>query len=156
MSRISVDELSEELRRAISGLKDEKGLDRAGIVTRVGDGIVWIYGLREAGYNEILKIETVDGKTIESFALNLMEDEIGAVFIELLWSSCPAACCRMIMLIPDLPVLYTIIETICPSLVVVHDDVLTDLSPLLEILWRMYMVGVICIFNGLTKTIIHL
>ena len=42
MSRISVDELSEELRRAISGLKDEKGLDRAGIVTRVGDGIVWI------------------------------------------------------------------------------------------------------------------
>ena len=81
MSRISVDELSEELRRAISGLKDEKGLDRAGIVTRVGDGIVWIYGLREAGYNEILKIETVDGKTIESFALNLMEDEIGAVLL---------------------------------------------------------------------------
>lgn len=81
MARISVEELSEELRKAISGLDNAKGLERAGIVTRIGDGIVWIYGLREAGYNEILKIDTGDGKKIKAFALNLMEDEIGAVLL---------------------------------------------------------------------------
>ena len=81
MAKISVSELSEELRKAISGLEDEKGLKRAGIVTRIGDGIVWIYGLAEAGYNEILEIETVDGDKVSAFALNLMEDEIGAVLL---------------------------------------------------------------------------
>ena len=81
MANISVNELSEELRKAIAGLEDEKGLERAGIVTRVGDGVAWIYGLHEAGYNEVLKIDTVDGKTVDAFALNLMEDEIGAVLL---------------------------------------------------------------------------
>lgn len=81
MAKFSVNELSEELRKAISGLESEKGLERAGIVTRIGDGIAWIYGLREAGYNEVLKIETNDGKTVEAFVLNLMEDEIGAVLL---------------------------------------------------------------------------
>ena len=81
MSKISVSELSEELRIAISGLESEKGLERAGIVTRIGDGVAWIYGLHEAGYNEVLKIETSDGKTVKAFALNLMEDEIGAVLL---------------------------------------------------------------------------
>ena len=81
MSKISVSELSEELRKAISGLENEKGLERAGIVTRIGDGVAWIYGLHEAGYNEVLKIETSDGKTVKAFALNLMEDEIGAVLL---------------------------------------------------------------------------
>jgi hypothetical protein len=31
-------------------------------VTRVGDGVVWIYGLRGAGYSEVLEVET-DGGT---------------------------------------------------------------------------------------------
>ena len=81
MPKISVSELSEELRKAISGLENEKGLKRAGIVTRIGDGIVWIYGLADAGYNEILEIDTVDGDKVSAFALNLMEDEIGAVLL---------------------------------------------------------------------------
>lgn len=81
MAKISVSELSEELRKAISGLEKEQGLKRAGIVTKIGDGIAWIYGLREAGYNELLRIETVDGKKVDAFALNLMEDEIGAVLL---------------------------------------------------------------------------
>lgn len=79
MPNISVDELSQELRAAISNLEISEGLERAGIVTRIGDGVAWVHGLRDAGYNEILKIETVDGKTVDAFALNLMEDEIGAV-----------------------------------------------------------------------------
>ena len=39
-----------------------------------------MHGLSSAGYSEVLEIET-DGDTVEAFALNLMEDEIGAVIL---------------------------------------------------------------------------
>ena len=39
-----------------------------------------MHGLSSAGYSEVLEIET-DGGTVEAFALNLMEDEIGAVIL---------------------------------------------------------------------------
>jgi len=78
---ISVKELSTELQDAINALKTEKGLEDTGIVTRVGDGVAWIYGLSNCGFNETLQIETTDGKTVDAFALNLMEDEIGAVLL---------------------------------------------------------------------------
>lgn len=78
---ISVKELSTELQDAINLLKSEKGLEKTGIVTRVGDGVAWIYGLSECGFNETLRIETTSGGTVDAFALNLMEDEIGAVLL---------------------------------------------------------------------------
>ena len=81
MAELSVQELSKELREAIANLDASEGLEKAGIVTRVGDGVAWIHGLREAGSSEILKITTLDGGTAEAFALNLMEDEIGAVLL---------------------------------------------------------------------------
>ena len=40
----------------------------------------WVHGLRNAGYAEVLEIETTEG-VVEAFALNLMEDEIGAVLL---------------------------------------------------------------------------
>jgi F-type H+-transporting ATPase subunit alpha len=80
MPNISVKELSRELKQAISDLEVDEGLEQVGIVTRVGDGVAWIYGLKDAGYNEVLKIETKTGDT-DAFALNLMEDEIGAVLL---------------------------------------------------------------------------
>ena len=81
MSELKVQELSAELRDAIQSLRNRQGLEEAGIVTRVGDGVAWIYGLRSAGYNEVLDIETLDGGTVTAFALNLLEDEIGAVIL---------------------------------------------------------------------------
>lgn len=78
---ISVKELSNELQQAISQLKSEQGLEESGIVTRVGDGVAWVYGLTNAGFNEVLEIEAVGGTKAEAFALNLMEDEIGAVLL---------------------------------------------------------------------------
>ena len=81
MSELKVQELSAELRDAIQGLRDSKGLEEAGVVTRVGDGVAFVYGLRGAGYNEVLEIETTDGGTVTAFALNLLEDEIGAVIL---------------------------------------------------------------------------
>jgi len=80
MSEISVSELSKDLRQAIAKLETSEGLESVGIVIRVGDGVAWIHGLREAGYGEVLKIESGD-RIVEAFALNLAEDEIGAVLL---------------------------------------------------------------------------
>lgn len=80
MAEIDVTELSKTLRSAIAQLEVTDGLEKTGIVTRVGDGVAWVHGLSGAGYSEVLEIETSDG-TVEAFALNLMEDEIGAVIL---------------------------------------------------------------------------
>jgi F-type H+-transporting ATPase subunit alpha len=81
MAEISMKELSADLRSAIEELKNNGSTKDTGIVVRVGDGIAWIYGLKSAGYNEMLEIEATDGSRITAFALNLMEDEIGAVIL---------------------------------------------------------------------------
>ena len=80
MSKIDVTELAKSLREKIAQLEATEGLEDAGVVIRVGDGVAWVHGLSNAGYSEVLEIET-DGDTVEAFALNLMEDEIGAVIL---------------------------------------------------------------------------
>lgn len=78
---LSVKELSADIRAAIEKLKKAPTVENVGIVTRVGDGIAWIYGLTNSGYSEMLEIETNDGGRVSAFALNLTEDEIGAVLL---------------------------------------------------------------------------
>lgn len=80
MSKIDVTELAKSLREKIAQLEATEGLADAGVVIRVGDGVAWVHGLSKAGYSEVLEIET-DGGVVEAFALNLMEDEIGAVIL---------------------------------------------------------------------------
>lgn len=80
MSELSITELSKELRSAIEALETSGNFDETGIVLRIGDGVAWIHGLRSAGYSEVLEIETDEG-IVEAFALNLLEDEIGAVLL---------------------------------------------------------------------------
>ena len=80
MTNLSVTELSRDLRAAIAQLATSEGLESVGIVTRVGDGVAWVHGLYNAGYSEVLEIESEHG-TVEAFALNLNEDEIGAVLL---------------------------------------------------------------------------
>ncbi len=80
MADIAVTELSKGLRDAIAQLDSNDKLESVGIVTRVGDGVAWVHGLTGAGYSEVLQIETKSG-VVEAFALNLMEDEIGAVLL---------------------------------------------------------------------------
>lgn len=81
MAEIAIKELTRELRDAIEGLRAAEGLEKVGIVTRIGDGVAWIHGLSSAGFNEVINIETSDGEDVEAFVLNLMEDEIGAVLL---------------------------------------------------------------------------
>jgi F-type H+/Na+-transporting ATPase subunit alpha len=81
VAELNVKELSRELQSAIADLRVSGGLASSGIVTRVGDGVAWIYGLEDCGFNQVVTIEGVDGSAVEAFALNLMEDEIGAVLL---------------------------------------------------------------------------
>lgn len=81
MSNLAIHELSKELQAAINNLHKEKGLVESGVVTRVGDGIAWMYGLSGAGYAEVVEIEATDGSTVSAFVLNVLEDEIGAVLL---------------------------------------------------------------------------
>lgn len=80
MTELSITELSKDLRAAIEQLETSGSLDEVGVILRVGDGVAWIHGLRSAGYSEVVEIETEDG-IVEAFALNLLEDEIGAVLL---------------------------------------------------------------------------
>lgn len=80
MAELQIAELSKDLQAAIAGLEKTDGLSSSGVVIRVGDGVAWIHGLKEAGYSEVLQIDTKSG-VVEAFALNLMEDEIGAVIL---------------------------------------------------------------------------
>jgi F-type H+-transporting ATPase subunit alpha len=78
---LSIKELSDDIRTAIAELKQRPEIENVGVVTRIGDGIAWIYGLSGAGYSEMLEIEGVSGRQVTAFALNLGEDEIGAVLL---------------------------------------------------------------------------
>lgn len=77
----NVKALADEVRRAIADLAETGDSTSAGVVTRVGDGVAWIYGLRGVGYAEMIEIESFAGGSVTAFALNLLEDEIGAVLL---------------------------------------------------------------------------
>lgn len=81
MSDLSIASLSEDIRSAIAELRARPEIENVGIVTRVGDGIAWIYGLSKAGFNEMLEIEGINSSTVTAFAFNLGQDEIGAVLM---------------------------------------------------------------------------
>ncbi len=80
MSNLNIKELTSELQSAIGGLQSASTLKQTGIVTRVGDGVAWIYGLSECGFSEVVEIESENGP-VKAFVLNLYEDEIGAVLL---------------------------------------------------------------------------
>jgi len=81
MAELSIKELSDDIRSAIAELKARPEIENVGVVTRVGDGIAWVYGLAGAGFNEMLDIEGTNGESVTAFAFNLGEDEIGAVLL---------------------------------------------------------------------------
>jgi F-type H+-transporting ATPase subunit alpha len=76
-----VKSLSSEVSKAIAQLKDTGEDKSVGVVTRVGDGVAWIYGLRDVGYAEMIEVDGIHGQKVTAFALNLLEDEVGAVLL---------------------------------------------------------------------------
>ena len=82
MSSLNIKELSQELQSAISTIDIESSaLEQSGVITRISDGIVWIYGLSDCGFGDVVEIAT-DSGNVRAFALNINEDQIGAVLLD--------------------------------------------------------------------------
>ncbi|HAW20821.1 MAG TPA: F0F1 ATP synthase subunit alpha [Flavobacteriales bacterium] len=77
MPEIKPAEVSAILREQLSGAKTAAELEEVGSVLQVGDGIARIYGLSNVQSGELIEFE--DG--LQAIALNLEEDNVGAVLL---------------------------------------------------------------------------
>lgn len=78
MAEIKPAEISEILRKQLSGFKDESQLEEIGTVLQVGDGIARVYGLTNAQSGELVEFEK-DG--LKAIVLNLEADNVGLVLL---------------------------------------------------------------------------
>ena len=74
---IKVSEVSEVLRKQLEGIDTRVQLEEIGTVLQVSDGVVRIYGLRNAEAGELLEFEN----GIKAIVMNLEEDNVGAVLL---------------------------------------------------------------------------
>lgn len=74
---IKVSEVSDILRKQLEGIDANVQLDEIGTVLQVSDGVVRIYGLRNAEANELLEFDN----GIKAIVMNLEEDNVGAVLL---------------------------------------------------------------------------
>ena len=80
------DFIIESLKKQISGFKAETKSEKVGRVIEVGDGIARISGLSDAMASEMLefmpsKSSALPGDSIFGVALNLEEDQVGAMIL---------------------------------------------------------------------------
>lgn len=76
-TKIKVSEVSEVLRLQLEGIDNGVKFDEIGTVLQVSDGVVRIYGLRNAEANELLEFDN----GIQAIVMNLEEDNVGAVLL---------------------------------------------------------------------------
>lgn len=74
---IKVSEVSDILLKQLEGINANVKLDEIGTVLQVSDGVVRIYGLRNAEANELLEFDN----GIKAIVMNLEEDNVGAVLL---------------------------------------------------------------------------
>ncbi|MFA7115996.1 MAG: F0F1 ATP synthase subunit alpha [Bacteroidales bacterium] len=75
--KIKVSEVSEILLQQLKGIDTKLQLEEVGRVLKVSDGVVRIYGLRNAEANELLRFEN----GMMAIVMNLEEDNVGAVLL---------------------------------------------------------------------------
>jgi len=81
-SQLRASEIKDVLLNEIERYEDELQAEEIGEVLEVKDGIARIYGLTKAMSSEMLEITSSDtGDTVTALALNLEEDNIGAVIM---------------------------------------------------------------------------
>ena len=83
MTELSIrpEEISAALRKVASEFSPSLQREEVGRVLEAGDGIARISGLPQCMANEILEIQTGTAGVIQALALNLEEDEVGAVVL---------------------------------------------------------------------------
>ena len=74
---IRVSEVSEVLQRQLEGIESRIQLDEIGTILQVSDGVIRVYGLRNAEANELLELEN----GMKAIVMNLEEDNVGAVLL---------------------------------------------------------------------------
>lgn len=77
MAELNPAEVSAILKEQLSGFKSEADLEEVGTVLEVGDGVARIYGLSNIEAGELIDF----GKGLKGIALNLEEDNVGAVLL---------------------------------------------------------------------------
>lgn len=77
MAELNPAEVSAILKEQLSGFKSEADLEEVGTVLEVGDGVARIYGLSNIEAGELIDF----GKGLRGIALNLEEDNVGAVLL---------------------------------------------------------------------------
>src|SRR3954462_2366652 len=81
-SQLRASEIKDVLLSQIQKYDDELQAEEVGEVLEVKDGIARIYGLTRAMASEMLEItSTESGEAVTALALNLEEDNIGAVIM---------------------------------------------------------------------------
>ena len=81
-SQLRASEIKDVLLNEIERYEDELQAEEIGEVLEVKDGIARIYGLTKAMASEMLEITSTEtGDTVTALALNLEEDNIGAVIM---------------------------------------------------------------------------
>ena len=74
---IKVSEVSELLRMQLEGIDTDIKFDETGTVISVTDGVVRIFGLRNAESNELLEFDN----GMQAIVMNLEEDNVGAILL---------------------------------------------------------------------------
>ena len=77
MAEVNPAEVSNILREQLSGFKSTADLQEVGSILQVGDGIARIHGLSGVQYGELIDF----GNGLQGIALNLEEDNVGAVLL---------------------------------------------------------------------------
>lgn len=74
---IKISEVSEVLRMQLEGIDTDVQFAETGTVISVSDGVVRIYGLRNAEANELLEFDN----GMQAIVMNLEEDNVGAILL---------------------------------------------------------------------------
>ncbi|MHB9004377.1 MAG: F0F1 ATP synthase subunit alpha [Coriobacteriia bacterium] len=81
MAQITASAIQDVLKAQLEGFKPEVDVREVGTVMQVGDGIARVDGLRGAMAGELLEFVTQGGQIVYGLALNLDENEVGAVLM---------------------------------------------------------------------------
>lgn len=73
-------DILEKIKQSIDGHKADTQWEEIGTVVEAGDGILKLSGLTNVQSQEVLEVETEDGK-VKAVALNLEEDSVGALVL---------------------------------------------------------------------------
>jgi F-type H+/Na+-transporting ATPase subunit alpha len=79
VGRLRPEEISSILKGAITDYENRVRTEEVGQVLEVGDGIARVHGLQNVMYQEMLEFEDAKGERIIGLALNLEEDNVGAI-----------------------------------------------------------------------------